>query len=254
MRCGTTSASACTDRMAALAALNSCPPPSQFCVVRAEGWKVRETARGESATGVNNVIARTHVAVRDQVGVCGDVGRARGGHDAPRVGSDGRGRARGETAAARERAPHGGERERRRGRHRGRKCVGDDEAPASISPTAARSSGSDLGMSATEKKNGPSHFFPNDQLRLCLGGTMSACQIFGFRVCGAQPRHGRVASARHTSTRASTSRRRTPPNAAKLALRTPPASAARARDRHPRSHTLTTPHSSIGHRKRFVVP
>lgn len=118
MRCGTTSASACTDRMAALAALNSCPPPSQFCVVRAEGWKVRETARGESATGVNNVIARTHVAVRDQVGVRGDVGRARGGHDAPRVGSDGRGRARGETAAARERAPHGGERERCHGRHR----------------------------------------------------------------------------------------------------------------------------------------
>ena len=37
MRCGTTSASACTDRMAALAALNSCPPPSQFCVARAEG-------------------------------------------------------------------------------------------------------------------------------------------------------------------------------------------------------------------------
>ena len=42
-----------------------------------------------------------------------------------------------------------------------------------------------------EKKNGPSHFFPNDHLRLCLGGTMSPCQIFGFRVCGAKPRHGR---------------------------------------------------------------
>lgn len=42
MRFGTTSASACTDRIAALAASNSCPPPSQFCVVRVEtGWKVR---------------------------------------------------------------------------------------------------------------------------------------------------------------------------------------------------------------------
>jgi len=30
MRFGTTSASACTDRIAALAALNSCPPPSQL--------------------------------------------------------------------------------------------------------------------------------------------------------------------------------------------------------------------------------
>ena len=119
MRCGTTSASACTDRMAALAALNSCPPPSQFCVVRAEGWKVRETARGERATGVKNVIsACTHVTVRDQIGVGGDVGRSRGGHDAPRVGSDGRGRARDETAAARERDPYGGERERRHRRHR----------------------------------------------------------------------------------------------------------------------------------------
>ena len=244
--------------MAALAALNSCPPPSQFCVVRAEGWKVRETARGESATGVNNVIARTHVAVRDQVGVRGDVGRARGGHDAPRVGSDGRGRARGETAAARERAPHGGERERRRGRHRGRKCVGDDEAPASISRTAARSSDHLEAISASrqpeKKKKTVLRTFSQTTTFVCLGGTMSACQIFGFRVCGAKPRHGRVASARHTSTRASTSRRRTPPHAAKLALRTPPASAARARVRHPRSHTLTTPHSSIGHRKRFVVP
>lgn len=41
MRFGTTSASACTDRIAALAALNSCPPPSQFCVVRVSGVKVR---------------------------------------------------------------------------------------------------------------------------------------------------------------------------------------------------------------------
>lgn len=58
------------------------------------------------------------MAVRHQVRVGGDVGRARGGRDAPRVGSDGGRRARGETAAARERAPHGGERERRHGRHR----------------------------------------------------------------------------------------------------------------------------------------
>ncbi len=41
MRFGITSASACTDRIAALAALNSCPPPSQFCVVRVSGVKVR---------------------------------------------------------------------------------------------------------------------------------------------------------------------------------------------------------------------
>ena len=138
-----------------------------------------------------------------------------------------------------------------------RKCVGDDEAPASISRTAARSSdhrGSDLGKSAAgKKKKTVLRTFSQTTTFVCLGGTMSACQIFGFRVCGAQPRHGRVASARHTSTRASTSRRRTPPNAAKLALRTPPASAARARDRHPRSHTLTTPTrpSDIGNASSF---
>ena len=53
MRFGTTSASACTDRIAALAALNSCPPPSQFCVVRVKrggrsgdgSWRERRGAR-----------------------------------------------------------------------------------------------------------------------------------------------------------------------------------------------------------------
>ena len=48
MRFGTTSASACTDRIAALAALNSCPPPSQFCVVRVSGVEGQDTARGAS--------------------------------------------------------------------------------------------------------------------------------------------------------------------------------------------------------------
>lgn len=253
MRCGTTSASACTDRMAALAALNSCPPPSQFCVVRAEGWKVRETARGESATGVNNVIARTHVAVRDQVGVRGDVGRARGGHDAPRVGSDGRGRARGETSAARERAPHGGERERRRGRHRGRKCVGDDEAPASISRTAARSSGSDLGKSAAGKKKRSFALFPKRPSSVSRGDYVGLSDFWISRLRSKATTRSRRVGASYQHARVDQSSPH-PPHAAKLALRTPPASAARARDRNPRSHTLTTPHSSIGHRKRSVVP
>lgn len=55
-----------------------------------------------------------------------------------------------------------------------RKCVGDDEAPASISRTAARSSDHLEAISASrqpekKKKNGPSHFFPNDDLRVSRG-------------------------------------------------------------------------------------
>lgn len=254
MRFGTTSASACTDRIAALAALNSCPPPSQFCVVRVSGWKVRRrlVARARGARDV--VGARdgdglgTHVAVRHQVRVGGDVGRARGGRDAPRVGSDGGRRARGETAAARERPPHGGERERRHGRHRA------SRSEMRVTRHVCEKGGKDSReiWSRVEKKKAKrlrgAHRGGSDVLD---GGF-----FLDFASSVSAESHDTVASAsaRHSSTRASAQSSPHPPHAAKLTLRTHPASAARARDRHPRSHTLTSRSPSIGHRRRFVVP
>jgi len=193
MRFGTTSASACTDRIAALAALNSCPPPSQFCVVRVKrggrsgdgSWRERRGARDVVGARDENEMG-THVAVRHQVRVGGDVGRARGGRDAPRVGSDGGRRARGETAAARERPPHGGERERRHGRHRA------SRSEMRVTRHVCEKGGKDSReiWSRMEKKK-------SETLAGCPPWGVRCPRwrfFFGFRVVslGGKPRHGRV--------------------------------------------------------------
>lgn len=66
-----------------------------------------------------------------------------------------------------------------------RKCVGDDEAPASISRTAARSSGSDLGMSATGKKKTVLRTFSQTTTFVCVsGGLCRPVRFLDFAFAG----------------------------------------------------------------------
>ena len=65
-----------------------------------------------------------------------------------------------------------------------RKCVGDDEAPASISRTAARSSGSDLGKSAAEKKKRSFALFPKRPSSVSRGDYVALSDFWISRLRG----------------------------------------------------------------------